>query len=531
MIDNVIQLQPSDDQWGEPFDVMTAKGYTVPLYTTGMLPKVFEDMALAKCSFYRDNSMELYAGAFAGAVAAHLPSDVKVELVAGSLELTHGVVFSGFVAASGEAKTPIQDSALGYKGDHEPLREWDASIQDVGKALYVEARAKNGGKTLKKEDCPAVPCLVTNDFTMEALIDALATNSKFNIPLNVICGEPFNLFTNGQGDTTKPNGKVLDNLKEIWDNKPVKLNRVTRGIISAESTVMNAFFCTTPDQFRNWIGLPIASRDGTMARFDLYTSSGVNPTEAQRTLDMAPIKAWHVVQHKLHKLKNINCLLAPDEELRKAIDALSAAGGDLGEGHDYGKWLRKAPTRFARLTMFLFLVDLVQHPERFEKSSLPHKYLPEGRTYVIPTEYQWRAYNFLKNFMWLHQRTIYQHVLVSDRTREYLQNTLLKLLRWKDATIPRDEVCGSKAPGTIGPDKDDRVHNAYAEKLIEMEWIQATSSRQYIPEHCYDPKAKLFAISPRLNEAYAKHKATIDARNQLLYGEMGIVAKIKMGLK
>jgi len=531
--ENVIPLKPEDDlSWPEPADVFSeGVTYKVPPYEMGMLPKVYEDMAIAKCNFYGDNSMELYAGMFAGAVSAHTCSNVVVELIAGSGEFTHAVTFSGIVAASGDAKTPTQDSALGYKTPTEPLRQWDATIQENNKALIIKAKAESKVK-LSKEDYPKTPCLVTNDFTMEALIDALANNFAYRIPLNVICGEPFNLLSNGHADASKPNPKVLDNLKEIWDNKPVKQNRVAKGISSAELTVMNAFFCTTPEQLRNWPGLNTALNDGTFARFDLYTSGKAGGPNPSPILDTAPINAWHAIQRKLQKLSNVTCFLEPDEELRAKVAQLSRDGAGLSDdGYTYAKWLRKFPTRFARFSLLFFLVDLVSDESQFANLAIPHKLIPDGRTYKIPTTYQWRAFNFLNRFVWPHQRTVYQHVIVPDRMKEYYRMTLLKLLRWPKETIVRDEVCGSKAPGAIGPDKDERVHVGYAERLIELGWIIATKSRQHDPETIYDPKAKAFLISPRLAEANEKHAEAIAAKNELLYGDMGIVAKIKMGIK
>jgi hypothetical protein len=181
-------------------------------------------------------------------------------------------LWTGVVAASGEGKSPADSYARAALDELQ--NEADARYQEQLVAYRAEqARWKATDPTTRGEE-PASPTY-EHWYSTDATVEALAPMLQHNAGLALACDE---LTAWARGcNAYKRGGNDRQKYLEIWNGRPLKVDRKTQGVIFVKDPVLGIIGGIQPERLHE-MTREASAHDGLLPRF-VWTYPDVTPTD------------------------------------------------------------------------------------------------------------------------------------------------------------------------------------------------------------------------------------------------------------
>ncbi len=181
-------------------------------------------------------------------------------------------LWTGVVAASGEGKSPADSYARAALDELQ--NEADARYQEQLVAYRAEqARWKATDPTTRGEE-PAPPTY-EHWYSTDATVEALAPMLQHNAGLALACDE---LTAWARGcNAYKRGGNDRQKYLEIWNGRPLKVDRKTQGVIFVKDPVLGIIGGIQPERLHE-MTREASAHDGLLPRF-VWTYPDVTPTD------------------------------------------------------------------------------------------------------------------------------------------------------------------------------------------------------------------------------------------------------------
>ena len=181
-------------------------------------------------------------------------------------------LWTGVVAASGEGKSPADSYARAALDELQ--NEADARYQEQLIAYRAElTRWKASDPTIRDEE-PAPPTY-EHWYSTDATVEALAPMLLHNAGLALACDE---LTAWARGcNAYKRGGNDRQKYLEIWNGRPLKVDRKTQGVIFVKDPVLGIVGGIQPERLHE-MTREASAHDGLLPRF-VWTYPDVTPTD------------------------------------------------------------------------------------------------------------------------------------------------------------------------------------------------------------------------------------------------------------
>ena len=181
-------------------------------------------------------------------------------------------LWTGVVAASGEGKSPADSYARAALDELQ--NEADARYQEQLVAYRAEqARWKSTDPTTRGEE-PSPPTY-EHWYSTDATVEALAPMLLHNAGLALACDE---LTAWARGcNAYKRGGNDRQKYLEIWNGRPLKVDRKTQGVIFVKDPVLGIIGGIQPERLHE-MTREASAHDGLLPRF-VWTYPDVSPTD------------------------------------------------------------------------------------------------------------------------------------------------------------------------------------------------------------------------------------------------------------
>jgi hypothetical protein len=505
--DNIAELKASVDRSlaEELIDPM-AGGIEPPGYKRGLLPPVFEDMALYHC-YMNAGVMELYAGSFGVAVSAMLDRSVQVQVTSDPKSLTPLIEFAGIVGDSASGKSPTWKTVMATTLERERV------LFSAETAKYQTA-AKQTSDEKKRNPHPGhFPHFHLNNVTIERFIKQQVIND--GIPLAFADTEIQSLYSGMASHVSNHEGfqKFSENINKAFDGDGISLARMGADDLYAPWSYSHLYFAGTPQSVLSWKYLEEAIRNGFYGRFNItYGTKNLalprDEEKAKRLYAKAGVE-WGIIETRLQKLREVTFALGEeDEELKRRwfawLERRTQEARMLAEtSPGLATWVRKSEWRVKRAAARFAALRLVQGEltgiDRSDKIGIT------GASVIIGEEDLSAAVRFNDEFLLPQQKYFYNVMLVGSEFDEFLKHLFFKLLANEVKEMSKDEFWGHHCTPTSLRRKPEFIRERFASIAMGYGWLEVHPNARNKGDRS-PVNASKFVVHPRFHEKFAVYK-------------------------